>query len=110
MQGPVTQPAKGAVATHTTAASIQQKHAQQAAPIRPRDRAAELSMDPTGESYARISEGLSAQARNNAQKDLAEAQTAQACVATAAQAKTANLDVKLPKVCDKYVKPTTDKK
>ncbi len=73
-------------------------------------RAWEVTSQPGGTHYATILEKLSADTRNTAQKNLAdtqkglaEAQTAQACVATVAQAKTANIDVTLPKVCEKYV-------
>jgi hypothetical protein len=70
---------------------------------KPQDRAAVLASGPEGERYATITQALSADRRNVAQKDLAEAQTAQACVATVAQAKAADIEVKLPKVCEKYV-------
>lgn len=55
------------------------------------------------QAIAKTKEAKSADARNVAQKGLAEVQTAQACVATVAQAKAANIDVTLPKVCEKYV-------
>lgn len=59
---------------------------------------------------AKAKEAQSADARNAAQRGLAEAQTAQACVATLAQAKAANIDVNLPKVCDKYVQKAREEK
>ena len=41
---------------------------------------------------------------NVAQKELTEVQTAQACVATAVQARDNQIEVTLPKVCEKYIK------
>ena len=49
-------------------------------------------------------EASTAAERNVAERGLAEAKTAQACVETLVNANTNKLSVTLPKVCDKYVK------
>ena len=55
---------------------------------------------------AKTKEAFTAAVRNIAQRDLAEAKTAQTCVSTAIQARDNQLQVTLPKVCDKYVQKT----